>query len=232
MSFDEKLDDCERMPVHDSRITGLLSGHSARFLTTCSTDQAIAQCDLSTGTIRKRIRSAHRSHVLSMDCLPSNDENLFLSVGKDQALVTWDLRDRQPGVTFCSFPGSCPSAVSFCRNEDYFVIGTYDGTLLLFDRRYNRSEIISHRLCGPARVHRLKKLTAVTGHKDELTAIISDSSVVNVITESSLDVMYTDTSGSLTANQWIRDVEVIDGQVFSVGIADQQFRKHHISQQW
>lgn len=233
LSFDEKLDEEARIPVHEDRVTGLVSGNSGRFITSCSFDQSIAQVDVKTAVVRKRITNAHRSHVTSVDSLPADDAAIFLTCGKDGAITQWDFRVRDSGFTNFAAPVSCPTAVSFCRKEEYFVVGTRDGIVCLYDRRCTVAEVQSTRVQGTngSRVYRLKRLTGITNDQhNDLMAIISDDPVLAVMRETSLDFIYTGIGNrtSDTTDGRIRDVEVVKGQVVSVGLGQEEFTQHNV----
>lgn len=224
VTYDSRLNEVQKVPVHDNIITGLLSGNDGRFITTCSADWSISQVDMKTGVTRKRIRSAHRSHVLSIDCLPSNDSNIFLTCGKDNELVTWDLRELRSGSHFYTLPQSCPSTVKFCTDENYFQVGTYDGHVLLFDMRKNVMEVQSREIQANSRIHRIKSLA-----RNELFAVISDHRVLTILKEKSLDCVY-EGSGSVEASGWIRDAYLVGpfGHPVTVGYGVQQCVQHHL----
>ena len=216
VTYDSRLDEVSRLPVHDSMITGLVAGNGGRFLTTCSTDQSISQVDVKTGVTRKKIRTAHLSHVLSIDCLPSNDSNIFLSCGKDKEIVSWDLRNQKAGTSF-AFCNSCPSALQYCASdENYFLVGTYDSHVLLFDVRSNKAEVQARDM-QVDRIHRIKRLDGGR------VAVIGNHNVLNVVKELSIQSMY---EGSALHTGNIRDAELIKGQLFSIGHGLQQLVKH------
>lgn len=227
VTYDSRLNEKSKLPVHEGIITGMVPGNGGRFVTTCSTDQSISQVDLNTGATRKRIGTAHLSHVLSIDALPSNDSNLFITCGKDKEIVTWDLRDRLSG-SYYAYCNSCPSAVQYCeRDEQYFVVGTYDSHLMLFDTRNNRTEVQS-RSMECKRITKIRRIpipaaAAAAGVTCGLMAVMSDHNVVSIVKELSLGSVY---QGSSIHTGIITDLQVIRGEVFTIGHGIQHLVQH------
>lgn len=210
VTFDSEMEEMARIGLHDEMVTGLISCGSGGILTSSSWDSSICQTDLREGHIKKKITNAHVGHVNSMDCKPSDDVNVCLSVGQDKAITVWDMRTVNAGHPFCHTT-TTPNVVSFsAKDENHFYVGATDSTLSIFDLRNNRNELHSQTLSGET-IRRLRMLV-VSDHS--IIAVICDNNKLTLLNEGSLLPIY---SGSSSHSGWIRDVTVINNKIYTVG---------------
>ena len=221
VTFDTELEEMARKGLHDEMITGLISCGSGSILTSCSWDSSICQLDVREGLVKKKITNAHVGHVNSIDCKPSDDVNVCLSVGQDKAITVWDMRTINAGQTFCHTT-TTPNVVSFsAKDENHFYVGATDSTLSIFDLRNNRNELHSQ-ILNRQPIRRLRKLV-LFGHS--IIAVVCDNNKLTLFNEVSLQPMY---CGSSLHAAWIRDVIVINNKIFTVGHDLPQLVEHQI----
>ena len=232
VTYDYKFNLVSKHAIHEGPINKILGSYSGQFVTSCSNDGSILQFDLKEERARRRIPGAHIGRALDLTAHPGiENANVFMSIGTDREIVTWDFKASTPGTSFGYVKERTPSALYWSSfNDNCFYVGTSDSYLLIFDRRNPKIEMGGSKV-DVKEITRIKPVTFSPSSPSQgsvskpCLAIVSNHNVLNVMEEENLAPIY---QGSATHTGSIRDVLQINGKLYSIGYNHQELVQHHL----
>lgn len=122
--------------VHTNYVSGCCFANTDMQILTSSGDGTCALWDVESGQLLQSFH-AHTADVLSLDFIPSETGNIFISGGCDKKANVWDMRSGQNIQSFENHESDV-NCVKFHPSGDAFASASDDATCRFYDLRADR----------------------------------------------------------------------------------------------